>query len=230
MSSRPDLLIAHCDAAAARFACEKWHYSKSIPPAKRSGLFGVWERGQFVGAVVFGGGANLDLVKPFGLERSEGCELVRVALGVHATPVSRIVAIALRIVSREQPMLKAIVSFADPAEGHVGAIYQAGNWLYMGSSKPSVAYFDRHGKRWHKRVVSASGTARVFGRRKSVITPEHVVAIETPGKHRYVMPLDSETRARLAVRCKPYPKRVGGVAGGTPGPTGRRRFETEPDA
>lgn len=34
----------------------------------------------------------------------------------------------------------------------------------------------------------------------------------TPGKHRYLMPLDDEMRAKIAPLARPYPKRAGSIA------------------
>ena len=130
MSSRPDLTLAWCSHAAAKYAVEHWHYSRTMPAGKNA-MIGVWEEGQFLGAVLFGTGAgNATNGRRFGLaQRFEVAELVRVALREHRTPVSRIVAIALRMVRTQSPGLRLIVSFADPYHGHVGGIYQAMGWL-----------------------------------------------------------------------------------------------------
>lgn len=37
----------------------------------------------------------------------------------------------------------------------------------------------------------------------------------TPGKHRYLMPLDDEMRAKIAPLARPYPKRAGSADSGT---------------
>lgn len=58
-----------CSYEAAKFACEKWHYSKCIPKSKLVKI-GVWEHDVFVGVVIFGVGATHDLVKQYGLKVS----------------------------------------------------------------------------------------------------------------------------------------------------------------
>jgi hypothetical protein len=40
---------------AAKYACEKWHYTKHLPSA--SCRVGVWENDKFIGVVLFGIGA-----------------------------------------------------------------------------------------------------------------------------------------------------------------------------
>lgn len=186
---------------AARFACEHWHYSKALPVGKLVKI-GVWEHGIFVGVVLFAWGANKDLGKPYGLAMTQCCELVRVALTKHMTPVSRIVAIAIRMLRKQSPGIEMIVSFADPEEQHYGGIYQAGNWIYTGKTNATFEWV-LNGKRLNKR----SYTGTVFGKARSKV-PTGAIRREVAGKHRYVMPLTPEARQRVEPKRQPYPKRV----------------------
>ena len=99
----------------------------------------MWEDGAFVGTVVFGSGATPMLHRPFSMAPEAVCELVRVALGKHQTPVSRVLAIATKMLRRAMPGLRLVVSFADSAQGHHGGIYQAAGWVYLGAA-PQHAY------------------------------------------------------------------------------------------
>jgi len=90
------LRVEWCSFAGARYAVTRWHYSR-VMPAGKSVKIGAWEDGRFIGAVIFGHGANNNIGSPYGLEQTEVCELVRVALDTHKTPTSRIVAIAMRM-------------------------------------------------------------------------------------------------------------------------------------
>lgn len=206
-SPRPDLRLDWCSHAAAEFAVKRWHYSRSmpVPPIVK---IGVWEAGKFVGCVMFSRGATPNLLKPYGLLQTEGCELTRIALGQHAASVSRVAAIAMRLLRSTNPGLRLIVSFADPNHGHQGAIYQAGNWLYAGQTEPSVEYLDRSGNQWHGRQVSVIGYKRQFGTRRRTPKIADCQRVPCAGKHRYLMPLDEAMRARIAPLAQPYPKRV----------------------
>jgi hypothetical protein len=207
MSSRPDLRIDWCSHEAAAYAVTHWHYSKSLPVPPLVKV-GVWEDAQFIGCVIFSRGANRNLLAPYGLEQTEGCELVRVALAKHRTPVTRIVAIAMKFLKARSPGLRLIVSFADPEEGHHGGIYQGGNWLYVGQSGNSVEYIDPHGRKWHPRMVSKNGVKKVFGQYRRVVRQDQCKAVERAGKHRYLMPLDDVMRAQIQHLARPYPKRA----------------------
>lgn len=202
-----DLRLDWATYKAARYACQTWHYSKSFPAGKTVKV-GAWESGSFIGVVVFSRGANKSLFAPYGLKTTEGCELARVALTDHRAPVSQILAGALRILRRQCPGLRCVISFADPAQGHHGGVYQAGNWIYTGQSQPSAAYVGPSGKRWHPRMISPTGWKVSFGVRKRVLRPDQCTRIELPGKHRYMMPLDKRLRRQLVAISKPYPKCV----------------------
>jgi len=206
--SKADLRLDWCSHAAAKYAVKHWHYSRSMPAGKAVAV-GAWENAAFIGAVVFSRGASNQIGSPYGLEQTEICELTRVALTQHASAVSRIVALALRFLCRQSSGLRLVVSYADPAHGHAGGIYQAGNWVYTGTSSPDFAVIDATGKRWHSRMVSKTGVKKCFGQYKRVIRPQEGVRVELPGKNRYLMPLDSEMRARILPLAKPYPKRAG---------------------
>src|SRR5688572_32556474 len=81
---------------AAKFAVMNWHYSKAMPSGKMVKI-GVWENEKFIGVILFSMGAQIALVRQYGLTPFEGCELTRIALNRHVTPVTRMVAIALKM-------------------------------------------------------------------------------------------------------------------------------------
>jgi hypothetical protein len=117
-----------------------------------------------------------------------------VALRGHIASVSRILSVALRMLRKQSPGLRLLISMADPAQGHHGGIYQAGGWVYSGQTKPDVQYFS-NGQWVHHRTATSRGSA--------VGLPSRPL----PPKHRYLYPLDDAMRAQIAPLAKPYPKR-----------------------
>ena len=210
MSSRPELRLDWCSHEAAKYACEKWHYSRRLPMPPIVHV-GIWENKEFVGCVLFSRGANYQLASPYGLKMMEVAELVRVAMRKHSTPVSRIIAIAMKFLRKNSPGIRLIVSFADPTEGHHGGIYQAGGWLYAGTTAPGRQYW-QDGRWKHSREVEYGGFGQGGSKKRDGLTKR-----TTPGKRRYLMPLDDEMRRRIEPLRKPYPKRVGSADSGTPG-------------
>ena len=205
--SKVDLRLDWCSYKAAKYACEHWHYSKSIPTPPYN-LVGVWENGAFIGCVIFSRGASDSLGKPYGLTSAECCELTRVALTSHNTHVSRVLTLALKFLQRRSPGLKLIVSYADPNNGHHGGIYQATNWIYSGDTSPDAKYIDGTGRVWHSRQVSSTGLKKQYGEYRKVAKISDCRKVPLLGKHRYLYPLTPEMRAKIEPLAKPYPKRA----------------------
>lgn len=199
--NKADLKIDWATHEAAKYACENWHYSGCIPKSKLIKL-GVWELDQFIGCVIFGYGATSTLGSPYGLTMQSCCELVRIALKKHFATVSRIIKIAILFLRQKCPGLRLVVSYADPSQGHNGAVYQAGNWVYDGKSLPTVCYRDPAGKLWHGRRASPTPN-----KQKQLVTNDWQKVVQE-GKHRYLMPLDDAMRKQIEPLRKPYPKRV----------------------
>lgn len=200
--------VNFCDRAAALYAVEKWHYSRTLPTDPLFRL-GVWEDGRFIGAVVFSRGNTQRLGSPYGAGMSETCELSRVALDEHETPTTQILAEALRVLKERNPGLRLIVSFADPNVGHLGVIYQAGGWIYSGRSGSDYKVIDRAGREWHSRQVSPSGWKVQYGKLRKVARPQDGRVVRLLGKFRYLMHLDRAMRRRLRPFALPYPRGLG---------------------
>jgi hypothetical protein len=206
------LFLGFCLRVAADFACRAFHYSRTMP-AGRLVCVGAWEQEAFIGAVVFGRGASSEIHSPFGLQQSHVVELCRVALGPHESPTSKIVALAVRLLRRQSPGLRLIVSYADPEHGHVGVIYQATGWVYLGvTNRESLIRLN--GRLFHPRTVASR-----YGTRSIEWLRQHVAAdaghVPTLPKHRYALPLDDAMRRQLESRRLPYPKRERSAESGT---------------
>lgn len=203
------LQIAPCSYDAAKYAVMHWHYSQQMPISKLI-RYGVWENGLFIGAVLYGRGASPELGKPYGLTQLECCELVRVALREHEAPVSQIVAATLKLLKATNTGMRLVVSFADPKQSHNGTIYQAMNWIYTGQSASSKEYLYQ-GKWFHSRMLRPSGFGTVPAiARLSKEQQKQLITRETPGKHRYIYPLDRATRRNVERLRLPYPHAVEG--------------------
>lgn len=210
MSTKAGLRLDWCSYAAAKYAVEHWHYSRSMPAGKLARV-GVWEDDVFRGVVLFGRGAAINIGKPFGLFQTQVCELVRVALREHAWPVSRIVRVAVVMLRRAMPGLRLIVSYADTWQGHHGGIYQAGGWSYLGHrcDRPyRIGGYRVGGELVHPRTLGSRygrGGQSVAWLRANV--DPNAEQVMMPEKHKYVLPLDDAMRKQIAPLAKPYPKR-----------------------
>lgn len=189
-----NLVLNWATYQASFFACKNFHYSKSIPACKLVKI-GVWENGIFKGVVLFSRGANKSIGSPYGLKQTEVCELSRIALKKHFTPVSKIVSIAIKMLKKLSPDLKLIVSYADIDQGHEGKIYKAGNWIYQGVvRKGAVSAFIFRGKKTHTRSIGSTygkGSQNLNFLKK--IDPE-VKPFISKGRHKYLYILDDSIR------------------------------------
>lgn len=196
-----NLRLDWCSYEAAKYAVMNWHYSKTmpLPPLVK---IGVWEDDKFIGVILFARGNTPTLGNSYSLSQIEICELVRVALCIHLSPVSKIVSIAIKMLKKHAPGLRLVVSFADPYHGHNGSIYQAMNWIYTGETGKAVQWL--HNGHWkHNREM----TSGAFGGPRKVKEYQKLPSRELPGKYRYLYPLDSAMRKQIEPLRKPYPKR-----------------------
>ena len=205
-AAKSDLVIDWASPEAAAYACKNWHYSKCVPVFKCVRV-GVWEEKKFIGVVLFGQGATPEIGSPYGLKQTEICELTRVALTKHNTPVSRILSVAFKFLRKSSPGLRMIVSFADQGQGHHGGIYQATNWIYAGGTETHayvVNGVQYHPKSLHSKYGKGGQSIPWL---KANVDP-NAKRIVSGFKHRYLMPLDNEMRSKVAHLAKPYPKRA----------------------
>jgi len=204
---KTSLHLDWCSHEAAKYAVMNWHYSKLMPKSKLAKI-GVWESGVFAGAVIYGVGAVQNIGKPFGLRADQACELVRVALSPNCMCIaSKVLSISLRIVKRTFPNLQIVISYADINQDHVGTIYQASNWTYMGKANDDGGSAIVNGVEIHGRALSLKYGTRSLDWIRRNVDPSAKKAT-TLGKHKYLYPLTPEMRAKIAPLAKPYPKRA----------------------
>ena len=206
--NKPALKLDWCSREAAKYAVEHWHYSGSLPSADLVKI-GVWENDKFIGCIIFSRGANCNIGSPFGLKQQQICELTRVALTTHDTPVSRILSIAVKFLRVRCPGTRGVVSYADIDQNHHGGIYQAFGMTYFGRCKENErGAFIVKGKKTHPRVIGAiDGGVQSLDWIQSHLDPNATEFISR-GKHKYFLPLDDAMRAQVAPLAKPYPKRI----------------------
>jgi hypothetical protein len=156
------------------------HYSKACPPGMH--WFGAYHKERLVGVLLFRKPSLPKTAKAYDVE----LELSRAVLLDEAgkNSESRFIGWALRWLGAQTPV-RAVISFADPRFGHVGTIYKASNWEYLGKEKG-------HGTRrivvdgeWlHSKTAydrwGLSGAALI-----KHLAPQEVKIVVCPPKHVY---------------------------------------------
>jgi len=200
-----DLKVTPVPIIAAKRIIERGHYLHSLPGGTCL-AFGPFVGRRLLGAVTFGVGPTLAHQLVEGAEPDDCLTLTRLWLsdGLPRNSESRVLGVILRSLRRYTD-LKFLISYSDPAAGHVGTVYQASGWLYTGLSSAMPLYDLGDGVARHPRSLGHS-----FGSRSVQHFKRHGVEVNLvpqAAKHRYVYFLDPSWCSRLAVSVLPYPKR-----------------------
>ncbi|MFQ6030919.1 MAG: DNA methyltransferase [Dehalococcoidia bacterium] len=180
------------------------HYLQSLPGGTKL-CFGVVIQSRLLGALTLGAGPSNAYALVDDAVPDDCLTLTRLWLSdeLPKNSESRFVGVVLRHL-RKHTSLKFLVSYADPARGHVGTIYQATNWVYAGLSQATPLYDLGDGKQYHSRSLS-----HCFGSHGLEHFRRHGIQIKLvpqQAKHRYVYFLDPAWRDRLQGPALPYPK------------------------
>ena len=191
---------------AAKQIAVKHHYLHSLPGGTKL-AFGAFVEGKLLGAITFGVGPFNAFSLVAGASPDNCLTLTRLWLSGKLPPnsESRVISVCLRYL-RKYTTLKFIITYADPAQGHVGTIYQATGWLYTGLSEATPKFDIGDGVPRHSRSL-----AHDFGSHSLKYLSERglkVKVLPQIPKHRYVYFLDKNCRNKLKPPVLPYPKKV----------------------
>lgn len=203
---------------AIRYACLNFHYAKSIP-VNTTGFSVFNDKKEWCGVILFGSGANNNLANEYDLNQGEVVELVRIALNGKHESTSKALSISLKLIKNQLPLCLLIISYADKDKNHLGVIYQATNFYYVGTSMqntPDSSWIIK-GKRYHGRIISdwVKGKGGLNGLSRSEFLKRFydINATEyiTKGKYKYIYPLHKSLIPLCKSLSKPYPKPQAGL-------------------
>ena len=181
---------------AIKYACLNFHYSKTVP-VNTFGYSVFNDKKEWCGVALFGTGASPQIGKQYNLKQGQVIEFVRMALNGKQNKTSEVLGISLKLIKKDLPLAKLIVSYADQEQGHNGIIYQATNWYYLGEVKSPPIIEGKH----NKSMGGSIGAARkLLGREPIVFYPKP--------KHKYLYPLDKSLLSLCQSLRKPYPKKA----------------------
>lgn len=163
--------------------------------------FGLYIHTKLNGIITFGRGGgsynnNLSIFQLIELNR----------LVVNSLNIKNILSFFVSKSIKLLPKPMAIISYADPNNGHHGYIYQATNWIYTGLSSAEYV-FEKNGKLWHKK-----GLYNKYGQNGiEFLASKGYSAKKQEGKHRYYYFMGTKKQIKLMKReikhlIKPYPK------------------------
>lgn len=162
--SAKEIVLRPITSKEANQLVKRVHYSGKV--CQNSQLhIGVFYRGKLEGVMQFG--PSLDKRKIQGLVKDTGwnefIELNRMAFTdvLPRNSESRAIAVAMRILKKNAPHLKWVISFADACQCGDGAIYRASGFVLTGIKKNTQIWQAPEGSRF-------SRTSLTDGRSKSV--------------------------------------------------------------
>lgn len=189
--------VTRASTKAIDYACKHFHYSKSVPSVTHA--YNIYnDNDEWCGVIIFGLGANNHIAQAFGKNQGQVLELERVALNGKQEQTSKAVVMALKQLHKDNPLCSIVVSYSDHRQKHIGTIYQATNWIYLGLVITSDPQFFFNGKWTHKRTLDS----RKDGEMLKKILPKR----ENSNKFKYVFCFDKKERKELMKIALPYPK------------------------
>lgn len=97
--------------------------------------YGIFYNNEMIGIIAYGPPSGPTIASKLGLGTGQLTELrrlyIRDDIQLHNAE-SQVISMGNQQVKEDNPNLKAVVTFADPAQGHTGIIYQATNSIYLG--------------------------------------------------------------------------------------------------
>lgn len=190
------------------------HYSGKVDP--RSQLhFGVFYQGKCHGAMQFG--PSIDKSKMIGMVRDTHwngfLELNRMAFAdsLPKNSESRALGVVFRLIKKEYPHIKWIVSFSDGTQCGDGAIYRASGFLLTQIKKNSAMWRMPDGEVICQLSLKIGGSG-ALKRRVGMIGSEtfgmfakRIGAVKLPGfQLRYLKILDESYRSKIACDILPF--------------------------
>lgn len=162
------------------------HYTHAFPASLIN--FGIFDAGVLKGALCFGRGSNRNVIKFLGTK--DYLELTRLwiddSLGKNTE--SRAISVGLRLIRKQYPFLKKVISYADSTVGHEGGIYKATGFKYFGV-KAKEAGIKIGGKVYHRRSVNSKyGTSEIEVLKK-MLKRDDIQSMKGSGKHCFVIDL-----------------------------------------
>jgi hypothetical protein len=189
----------------SRKECEPFilgiHYAKRFPSITYA--FGMFEQNELIGIVTYGTPPSSTLRKGVAGDNyiDKILELNRLVLKYNRKNE------ASKLISKSLKMLpeSIVVSFADIAQGHVGYVYQACNFMYTGLSAKRTDWKIKGKEHLHGQTI-ADEFRGIENRAKAIRQKygDDFYLKERSRKHRYVYIVGSKTFKKKALKSLKY--------------------------
>ena len=182
------------------YSTNNFHYARRRPGTSNIAYSVFNKKNEWCGCIIYGRGANPSIGKPYNLLHGQVIELVRMALNGKQESTSKALALSLKLIKKECPTVKLIISYADKGQKHIGTIYQATNWYYVAQTNTTGKEYWYKGRWTHSKTISDK--KRFYG-----LKINHLKTRKTSGKIKYLYPITKDARKLCEKIKKPYPKK-----------------------
>ena len=192
--------VAKIPCKTAKEYIIKHHYAHGCHNAP-SPCYGLFDADKLIGVLMFATPCSENVrASVFGESmKNSVVELHRLHV-LDITPKnteSYFISRCLKLLKKDRPQTKAVISFSDTTIGHNGIIYQASNFWFIGKTSPATFYVDESGRLRHPRQNGNNITSKEAKQRGWKPT-------KRSAKNRYLYILSSSKRERkqLIKMCK----------------------------
>jgi hypothetical protein len=202
-----DMRVAPVSTGDVDEFARRWHYSHGGGSALWR--YGLWDGFTLVGVVAYNLPVRRACEMVFGPDHLHTVAHMGRLVCADDAPrnsESRLIGASLKLLERDKPEMRAVLTFAAQDQGHLGYVYQATNAIYTGTGGYDKTYVAADG-----RHISTNGKAtNDFA--EQLVQSGGAVARALP-KHRYLYLLGNKTKRReslsmLRLPSLPYPKEV----------------------
>lgn len=209
MASAKDIIVKPIDSKTAREFVKKHHYSGKVVNSQLH--LGCFLNNILGGVMQFG--PSLDKRKIRGLVKNTGwndfLELNRMAFSdlLPRNAESRCIAIAIKLIKKNYPNIKWIISFADGCQCGDGTIYRASGFKLTGIAKNDTIYKNNNGETVTNIGICSGGyKGKVYSGMKMFLS-EHSEFSKIDGYMlRYIYFIDKTMEKNLTVPIIPFNK------------------------
>ena len=202
------------DNTTAKDYISKHHYTKSCALGRIS--YGYFEDNELKGAIVFSQPAGKFVASGIWTKGSQRntLEFIRMFLDdTVAMPESQFISAVIKCLKKDMPEVKILVTYADSQAHHVGYIYQASNWIYIGTASDERKIFI-DGQRVHRRMLNSKYGTSSLPRLNEILKEQGKVLTYSADryvkyKYIYILAKGKERKqieSELKVQSLPYPK------------------------
>lgn len=213
--NKNEYIVKECSLEDAREICINKHYLHRVPNIVKH--YGLYKNDLLFGIITFGIPPSPYLMRICGEEYKDSVlELNRLWCYDEAPKNSEsfLISQGLKLLKKDKPNIKIIVSFADTRQGHLGYIYQATNWYFTGYSIPGGGSIVIDGQEYHPKNLNNKYNTSDLNKLKDILGTENIVYRPRSKKCRYVFFNGSKKENKLLKSlCKYeiqdiYPKKL----------------------